>query len=268
MTPKTREVALVMRNRIIELHKNGKSYREIGKAIQLPFTTVGYIVRKYEELGSIENKPRPGRLNKLTMRVKRSVVKTALKNPMVSAQKIVEDIATSSNIIVTPQTIRNVLHNAGLKGRTPRRKPFISETNRRKRLEFALAYRNKPMDFWKTVIFSDESKFEIFSPPSIRKIWRKNKTALDPKHILQTVKHGGGNVMVWGCMASNGVGNLDFIDTKMTASTYIDVLRNNLLSSARKLGLEQTFHFQQDNDPKHTAIVTRTWLLTMLDGVW
>ncbi|GFW72955.1 uncharacterized protein TNCV_830781 [Trichonephila clavipes] len=42
---------------------------------------------------------------------------------------------------------------------------------------------------------------------------------------------------------------------------YIDVLRHNLLDSAKKLSMENTFIFQQDNDPKHTDIVTKTWWL-------
>ncbi|GFU74083.1 transposable element Tc1 transposase [Trichonephila clavipes] len=47
----------------------------------------------------------------------------------------------------------------------------------------------------------------------------------------------------------------------MNALAYIDVLRHNLLDSAKKLSTENTFIFQQDNDPKHTTIVTKTWLL-------
>ncbi|GFW43594.1 transposable element Tcb2 transposase [Trichonephila clavipes] len=161
--------------------------------------------------------------------------------------------------------VRNVLHSAGLKARTPRKKPYISEVNRKRRLEFAMKYKNKPMDFWKRVIFSDESKFEIFTPPSIRKIWRKNKTALEPQNVLPT----------WWCTRwrkcysvgmrreDNGAGNLAFIDNKRNALAYTDVLRHNLLDSAKKLKLsmENTFIFQQDNDPKHTAMVTKTWLL-------
>jgi hypothetical protein len=42
------------------------------------------------------------------------------------------------------------------------KKTFINERNRKKRLEFARAYVNKPIDFWKTVLFTDESKFNIF----------------------------------------------------------------------------------------------------------
>ncbi|GFX72274.1 transposable element Tcb2 transposase [Trichonephila clavipes] len=92
------------------------------------------------------------------------------------------------------------------------------------------------------------------------KFGEKNKTALEPKNVLPTLKHGGGNVMVWGCVAHNGAGK-SFIDNKMNALAYIDVLRRNLLDSAKKLIMENTFMFQQDNDPKHTAIVTKTWLL-------
>ncbi|GFT47369.1 transposable element Tcb1 transposase [Trichonephila clavipes] len=58
--------------------------------------------------------------------------------------------------------------------------------------------------------------------------------------------------MVWGCIASNGVGNLVFIDGIMDHKLYIDILNNNLKESAKKLGLDGNFIFQQD-DSKHTA---------------
>ncbi|GFV74306.1 transposable element Tcb2 transposase [Trichonephila clavipes] len=164
---------------------------------------------------------------------------------MTSAQNIANELLSSYNVSVSAQIVRNVLHSAGLSARTPRKKPYISEVNRKRCLEFAMKYKNKPMDFWKEVIFSDESKFEIFTPPSIRKIWRKIKTALEPKKCtLSTLKYGGGNVMVWGCVAHNGAGSLAFIDNKMNALAYIDVLRHNLLNSAKKLSMENTFIFQ------------------------
>ncbi|GFY30648.1 transposable element Tcb2 transposase [Trichonephila clavipes] len=153
---------------------------------------------------------------------------------MTSAQNIANELLSSCNVSVSAQTVRNVLHSAGLKARTPRKKPYISEVNTKRRLEFAM---------------------------NIRKIWRKNKTALEPKNVLSTLKYGGGNVMVWECVAHNGASNLAFIDNKMNALAYIDVLRRSLLDSAKKLSMENTFIFQQDNDPKHTAIVTKTWLL-------
>ncbi|GFX16633.1 transposable element Tc1 transposase [Trichonephila clavipes] len=67
--------------------------------------------------------------------------------------------------------------------------------------------------------------------------------------------------MVWRCVANNGADNLAFVDNRMKALAYIDVLRHNLIDSANKLSMENTFIFQQVNDPKHTATVTKTWLL-------
>ncbi|GFT82662.1 transposable element Tc1 transposase [Trichonephila clavipes] len=261
MAPKTKEISLDMRKHITELHKEGNSFREIGKNLKLSFTTVGYIVKKYLETGSVENKPRPGGPSKLTSRAKRMIVRSATNKPMKSAQNTANDPLPLCNVSVSAQTVRNVLQSAGLKARTPRKKPYISEVNRKRRLEFAMKYKNKSMDFWKKVIFSDESKFEIFTLPSIRKIWRKNKTAFEPKNVLPTLKRDGGTVMVWGCVAHNGAGNLAFIDNKMNALAYINVLRPNLLDSAKKFSMGNTFIIQQDKDPKQTAIVTKTWLL-------
>ncbi|GFX15947.1 putative transposable element [Trichonephila clavipes] len=67
--------------------------------------------------------------------------------------------------------------------------------------------------------------------------------------------------MVWGCVADIGASNLAFIDNKTNALAYIDVLRHNLLDSAKELSMENTFIFQLDNDPQHISLVTKTWLL-------
>ncbi|GFV36183.1 uncharacterized protein TNCV_233731 [Trichonephila clavipes] len=167
------------------LREEGKSFREIGKILKLSFTTVGYIVKKYLETGSVENKPRPGGPSKLTSRAKRMIVRSATNKPMTSGQNIANELLCHVTRFSVCKRVRNGLHSAGLTVRTPRKKPYISEVNRKRRLEFAMKYKNKPMDFWKNVtyIFSDASKFQIFTPPSIRKLWRKNKTALEPKNV-------------------------------------------------------------------------------------
>ncbi|GFV90478.1 transposable element Tcb2 transposase [Trichonephila clavipes] len=76
-----------------------------------------------------------------------------------------------------------------------------------------------------------------------------------------TAKHGNGSIMVWGCMAATGVGNLVLIDGIMNQYSYLNILKNNLSQSASKLELDGYFTFQQDTDPKHTARVVREWLL-------
>ncbi|GBP15725.1 Transposable element Tc1 transposase, partial [Eumeta japonica] len=142
-----------------------------------------------------------------------------------------------------------------------RKKPLVSLINRQKRIAFAEEHINKPEDFWKKVLFSDESKYCIFGIKGRQLVWRKPCTALNPKNLKPTVKHGGGGVMVWGCMSSKGVGNLEFIESTMDHRAYLDILKRNLPESVRKLGIQDDYIFQQDNDPKHTAYNTKLWLL-------
>ncbi|GFT41843.1 transposable element Tcb1 transposase [Trichonephila clavipes] len=134
---------------------------------------------------------------------------------------------------VSAETVRNEIRHAGYSSRVARKKPFISLQNQKKRLEFAKTHKLKTDNFWKKVIFSDESKFNIFGSDGGHTVRRKPNTALDPKNLHPTVEHGGGSVMVWGCMASNGVGNLVFIDGIMDHKLCIDILNNNLKESAK-----------------------------------
>jgi transposase len=61
--------------------------------------------------------------------------------------------------------------------------------------------------------------------------------------------------MVWGCMGYAGVGELAIVEGIMNAKGYVNILRGNLKKNVRKLGINNSYLFQQDNDPKHTALL-------------
>ena len=75
---------------------------------------------------------------------------------------------------------------------------------------------------------------------------------------MPTVKHGGGNVMVWGCMSAAGVGELYFFRGNMNSNMYCEILQQSTISSLKKLGCRAVF--QPDNDPKHTSKTTTALL--------
>ena len=53
--------------------------------------------------------------------------------------------------------------------------------------------------------------------------------------------------------------NLIFIDGILNKYKYLNILKNK--ESARKLRLLEDFHFEQDNDPKHTARIVKEWIV-------
>ena len=74
------------------------------------------------------------------------------------------------------------------------------------------------------------------------------------------MKHGGGNIMLWWCFAAGGTGALHKIDGIMREENYVDLLKQHLKTSVRKLKLVRKWVFQMNSDPMHTSKVVTKWL--------
>ena len=80
------------------------------------------------------------------------------------------------------------------------------------------------------ILWSDETKIEPFGLNAKRHVWRKPDTT-------PTVKHGGGSIMLWGCLSAAGTGRLIRIEEKMNVAKYREILDVNLLQSNQNLRL-------------------------------
>ena len=67
----------------------------------------------------------------------------------------------------------------------------------------------KPEALWNKVLWTDKTKIELFSHHQKKVFWRKKGDTFVEKNNLPTIKHGGGSIMLWGCMAAGGdTGNM------------------------------------------------------------
>jgi len=259
------DIPIAIRDLVIQNWKgdeNGKlSNRKIAKKFKWSPPTVDKIVQRYRRTRSIQSQPRTGRPAIITPREEKVIIRKVKVDPSKSAPIINSEIQCQFGKVATNQTIRNILNRSGRKGYYARMKPFINKKNQRKRLNFARLHVSKDISFWKKVLWSDESKFNVFGSDGRKRVWREKNQALRPRYLSATVKHGGGSAMVWGCMCANGVGTLEFIDGIMDQYIYQGILSRNLKSSARNLQLGRHFTFQQDNDPKHSAKSTKEYFV-------
>ena len=75
----------------------------------------------------------------------------------------------------------------------------------------------KSVEFWKNVIFPDESKLHIFGLNGNQIVWLKPITPFQIKIFKPTVEHSGWCIMIWGSVSFNRVGEMAFIEGNMNA---------------------------------------------------
>ncbi|KAG2456995.1 TCB1 transposase, partial [Polypterus senegalus] len=254
---KSKELSVDLRDRIVSRHKSGEGNRKISAALKFPMSTVATIICKWKKFETTRTLPRASRPSKLS-EGRRTLVREVTKNPMVTVSKL----QRSSVEIGEPSirtTISAAIHQSGLFGRVARRKPLLSKRHMAARLEFAKRHLKDSQTMRNKILWSDETKIELFGVNARLHVWRKPGTTHHQGNTIPTVKHGG-NIMLWRCFSAAGIGRLVRIKGKMTTAMYRDILDENLLQSALDLRLGQRFIFQQDNDLKHTAKISNEWL--------
>ena len=109
------------------------------------------------------------------------------------------------------------------------------------------------------MLWTDESKFELFATNQRVYVRRRTGERLIDDCISPTVKHGGGNIMVWGSISGGGVGDLLKIGGIMDKKVYHNILVRHAVPSGPRL-IGDNFVFQEDNDPKQSSNYCRNYL--------
>ena len=225
--------------------------------LKVPKSTVSSVIRKWKEYGTLQTLPRTGCPTKLSNWERRTLVRKMTKNPMTTLTELQSSLAEMGEPTGRP-TVSAALHKSRVYGRVARRKPLLRKRHMTARVEFAKRHVKASESMRQKILWSDETKIELFGLNANCYILQKPSTAHIP-----TVKHGGGgSIMLWGCFSVAVTQRLVRIEGTMNGAKYRQILEENLLQSAKDLRLWRRFTFRQDNDPKHTAKATLEWLQT------
>ena len=141
---------------------------------------------------------------------------------------------------------------SNMNGQVGRMKPFLSEVNAQARRKYALSKRQWTADQWLKVMWSDESPLHLF--PKCGKVYVRRQPGEKFQHqcLKPTVKHGGGSIMIWGCVSGAGMGKLKRLEGKINAQADYRILRHQMGSNMKLQGGRHLFIFMHDNASVHS----------------
>ena len=181
--------------------------------------SVATIIRKSKTYGVTHTLPRSGKPPKLSPVAERKLIWMVRNNPKTTKKQICRKMLEAGTR-VSLSTVKRVLHRHGFRGCRARKKLLLHKRHLQARLKFASDNIDKGNDFWNNVLWSDEAKIQLFGHNQQKYVWREVGEAFNPKNTIPTVKHGGGSIMLWGCFASSGTGELKKVDGIMKKEDY------------------------------------------------
>ncbi len=88
----------------------------------------------------------------------------------------------------SPDTIRRTLQRNGMHGCRPRKKPLLKPRHNKAHLVFARAHADKDEDYWDSILWSDETKINVFGTDGFKTVWRCKGEEYKEKCMVPTVK--------------------------------------------------------------------------------
>lgn len=250
----TQEKATAAKNLML----NGLSVRKVAARLKLSIGSVSNIRQSIQEQLPEAKKGRP---TKLSDQDKRYCTRVITSKRAETASGVSKVIKHDHGIDVSRYTVSRALTSLGMKAAEKQTKPALSAKNIQKRFDFAKRHQNWTVEDWKRVVWSDETKINRFMSDGRSWYWAREGTSLQSHHVKQAYKHGGGSLMVWGCMTHLGPGYMCKIDGRMDQHLYKRILEDELSHTIEYYGLDPCkVIFQHDNDPKHTAKSVKDWL--------
>lgn len=242
----------------IALLKSGNSYTTVTQRLGISKKAVHIIKKKYVA-DHIPNQG--GRPKSLTIQDERYISRKIAAGVVDTAADAVKIVQNDLKKDVSADTVRRGLKRVGMVSRTKVKKPLLQPRHVKQRYQWALKYKEWTVEDWKLVIWSDETKINRLGSDGRKWCWKKPGEDIKARHVKPTLKFGGGSIMLWGCMTSEGPGFLAKIDNGLDGDLYRGILKDELKRTIAWYEFdEERVYFQQDNDPKHTAHLTMEYL--------
>ncbi len=249
----------MLRRKIVEQYQKGVSQRKIAKSLKLSSSTVHNIIQRFRESGTISVRKGQGRKTIQDARDLRALRQHCITYRNATVMEITTWAQEHFQKTLSVNTIHRAIRRCRLKLYRSKKKPYLNMIQKHRRFLWAKAHLKWTVAKWKTVLWSDKSKFEVLFGKLGRHVIRTKEDKDNPSCYQRSVQKPA-SLMVWGCMSACGMGSLHIWKGTINPERYIQVLEQHMLPSRRRLFQGRPCIFQHDNARPHTASITTSWL--------
>jgi len=191
-----------LRERALGMLEAGGTTAEVAARVGASVQSIRSIRRRFAQTGSTRDLPRSGRPRVTSRAQDRYILNQHLRDRFRSATDTAAVTPGTHNNRMSAQTVRNRLAESGLHGRRPYVGSVLSRRRRNNREQWALRHINWTRQRWRTLLFTDESRFVLSRADGRVRLYRRRNERYADCCVLQRDRFGGGgSVMVWDSIA-------------------------------------------------------------------
>ncbi len=190
-----------VRKKIVEYCKNNVPQHQIAKALQISSPTVHNIIKRFRETREISVRKGQGRRPLLDARGLRALRRHCITHRHDSAIDITKWAQEYFQKPLSVNTIRRAICRCQLKLYHAKRKPYVNMVQKHRRVLWAKAHLKWTVSNWKSVLWTDESKFDILVVNHGRRVLRAKEEGDLPACYQRSVQKPA-SLMVWGCISA------------------------------------------------------------------
>ncbi len=109
------------------------------------------------------------------------------ENRHASSLQLSKEVESQTGVTISCDTIRRTLQRNGMHGCRPWKKPLLKPKHKKAHLEFARAHADKDEYYWDFILWSDETKRNVFGTDGFKTVWRRKGEEYKEKCMVPTV---------------------------------------------------------------------------------
>ncbi|KAK3534142.1 hypothetical protein QTP86_002293 [Hemibagrus guttatus] len=178
----------MLRRKIVEQYQKGVSQRKIAKSLKLSSSTVHNIIQRFRESGTISVCKGQGRKTILDARDLRALRRHCITYRNATVMEITTWAQEYFQKTLSVNTIHRAIRRCQLKLYRSKKKPYLNMIQKRRRFLWAKAHLKWTVAKWKTVLWSDKSKFEVLFGKLGRHVIRTKEDKDNPSCYQRSVQ--------------------------------------------------------------------------------